>query len=130
MSTYENNAYFWQKIDTFFLSGNLKVLRKKGETHPKFSNMIYPVDYGRLVDISGTNPEGVSVYLGSNSRNTITAVIVAADILEKSLDVKLVAGCTEEEENAVLHFLNQTDYQKTVLVRRGNDIPAWSVTDN
>lgn len=130
MTAYENNAYFWQKIDTFFLSGQLKVLHKKGETHPKFSNMIYPVDFGRLTDISGTNPDGVSVYLGSNERNTVTCLIVAADILEKSLDVKILARCTEEEEIEVLHFLNQTDYQKTVLIRRGSEIPGWSETDN
>ncbi len=126
MAEYENNAYFWQKVDTLFLSSDLKPSRKKGETHPQFKNLVYPVDYGRLVDVT---PE-VSVYLGSGSRTLITGLVVAADILQKTLDVKILAGCTEEETEAVLRFLNQTDYQKTVLIRRGPQIPGWGLTDN
>ncbi|MDO4194351.1 MAG: Inorganic pyrophosphatase [Erysipelotrichaceae bacterium] len=126
MAEYENNAYFWQKVDTLFLSSDLKHSRKKGETHPQFKNLVYPVDYGRLVDVT---PE-VSVYLGSGSRTLITGLVVAADILQKTLDVKILAGCTEEETDAVLRFLNQTDYQKTVLIRRRSQIPGWGLTDN
>ena len=29
----------------------------------------------------------------------------------------------------MLEFINQTDYQKGILVRRGNEIPDWAVTD-
>jgi inorganic pyrophosphatase len=60
----------------------------------------------------------------------ITALVVAADILAKELDVKVLVGCTDEEVDDVLRFLNQTDYQKTVLIRRGRDIPSWGITDN
>ena len=56
--------------------------------------------------------------------------MVAADILQKTLDVKILLGCTEAETEEVLHFLNQTDFQKTVLIRRGSTIPAWGLTDN
>lgn len=130
MESYSNNAYFWQKVDTLFLSSNLKISRKKGETHPNFKNLVYPVDYGHLQDTVSINSEGISVYVGSKGHSSVTALAVAADILEKSIDVKVLCGCTEEEVLDVLHFLNQTDYQKTVLIRRGNDIPGWSLTDN
>ena len=129
MAQYENNAYFWQKLNTLYLSSTVKKTRKKGECHPEFANLIYPVDYGHLADTNGL-VEGVSVYLGSGSHYTITALIVAADILKKTLDVKILAGCNQEEEEAVLHFLNQTDYQKTSLIRKGSDIPAWGESDN
>ncbi|MBE6122302.1 MAG: Inorganic pyrophosphatase [Solobacterium sp.] len=129
MAEYENNAYFWQKVDTLFLSSDLKVSRKKGETHPRFKNLIYPVDYGRLADTAEVAPE-VSVYIGSEAHTVVTALVVAADILQKTLDVKILVGCTEEETDAVLRFLNQTDYQKTVLIRRGSSIPSWGLTDN
>ncbi|MBO7703861.1 MAG: Inorganic pyrophosphatase [Solobacterium sp.] len=129
MAQYENNAYFWQKLNTLYLSGTIKKARKKGETHPEFPNLIYPVDYAHLSDTNGL-PEGVSVYLGSLSHYTITGIVVAADILKKTLDVKILAGCTEQEEKDVLHFLNQTDYQKTVLIRKGNEIPSWGESDS
>jgi len=129
MSDYLNNAYFWQKIDTLYLSGNLVMTRKKGERHPEFSNLVYPTDYGRLEDTNAVN-KGVSVYVGSGSKTKISGLIIAADILVKELDVKILAGCTDEEIEQILRFLNQTDYQKTVLIKRGNEIPSWGITES
>ena len=129
MAEYENKAYFWQKLDTLYFSSGVMPARKKGERHPEFANLIYPVDYGHLKDTNG-QADGVSVYLGSKSHYMITGLIVAADILKKTLDIKILAGCTEEEEKEVLHFLNQTDFQKTVLIRRGSVIPAWGESDS
>ena len=130
MTQYENNAWFWQKVDTLYLSSGFRLTRKKGDVHPVFKNLIYPTDYGHVKDTKSVSGEGVSVYAGSLSRNTITALVVAADILAKELDVKILVGCTDEEVDQVLRFLNQTDYQKTVLIRRGKDIPSWGMTEN
>lgn len=128
MVSYDNNAYFWQKVDTVFLSSHLNITRHKGESHPQFKNLVYPVEYGHLEDTG--SGDGISVYVGSKSRSEITAIVVAADILQKTIDVKMLVGCTEDEISEVLHFLNQTDYQKTVMIRRGNEIPSWGVTEN
>ena len=130
MANYENNAYFWQKIDTLYLSSNLVISRHKGETHPNFKNLIYPVEYGHLKDTLGTNMEGLSVYVGSESKTTINGIVVAADILIKSVDIKILVGCNEEEIYEVLHFLNSTDFQKTVFIKRGNEIPSRGISDN
>ncbi len=130
MSEYENNAYFWQKVDTLFLSGNCRVLKKKGEVHATFSNLIYPLDYGKLDDLVGVNGNSIPVYFGSGNRNKVTGLVVAADILTKELDVKVLAGCNEDEIEDLLRYLNQTDFQKTVLIRRGQEIPSWGLTDN
>ena len=128
MISYDNNAYFWQKVDTIFLSSNVNIIRYKGEVHPQFKNLIYPTEYGHLDETGNGNP--ISVYMGTKNHSEITGLIVAADILQKTIDVKLLLGCTEEEVNDVLHFLNQTDFQKTVLIRRGNDMPSWGFSDN
>ena len=128
MISYDNNAYFWQKVDTIFLSSNVNIIRHKGEVQPQFKNLIYPTEYGHLDETGNGNP--ISVYMGTKNHSEITGLIVAADILQKTIDVKLLLGCTEEEVNDVLHFLNQTDFQKTVLIRRGNDMPSWGFSDN
>lgn len=130
MSEYENNAYFWQKVDTLYLSNDVKVVKKKGDVHDTFRNLVYPLDYGRIEDLASVSGKGVAVYLGSGNRHQVTALAVAADILAKELDVKILAGCTEEEVSQVLHYLNQTDFQKTVLIRRGSEVPSWGVSDN
>ena len=129
MVEFENNARFWVKVDTLFRSSSLNITRKKGDTHPQFKNLIYPVEYGRLYD-NGEEIQGLSVYVGSLGSNSVTALVVAVDILQNTLDIKILAGCNEEETENVLRFLNQTDYQKTVLMRRGNQMPDWGETEN
>ena len=55
---------------------------------------------------------------------------MAVDILGREMDVKVLVGCSLEEEEAVLRYLNQTDYQKTILVRKGEELPSWAQTDD
>lgn len=122
----ENNAYFWQKLDTLLMSGDLSVERPKGTEHPLYHNLIYPVDYGYLHGTVTGDPEQVGVYMGSMQGFQVDAIVVCADILKKDLEVKLLIGCTEAETNGILTFLNQTNFQKSILVRRGNEIPNWA----
>lgn len=50
MKELENNAFFWQKLDTLMFSSDCTIDRPKGSTHFKYSNLVYPVDYGFLSD--------------------------------------------------------------------------------
>ena len=119
-----NNGYFWQKIDSLILSTNVVISQEKGSHHPQYLNMVYPVNYGYLEDT-----DAIKVFKGSAKNSKVEAVMVVADILKRDLEVKLFWSCTEEEELEILRFINQTDYQKGILVRRSNEIPEWAVTD-
>jgi inorganic pyrophosphatase len=130
MTNYENNAFFWQKVDSLYLSGSRRLIKKKGEQHDTYKNLVYPLDYARIEDMKSVSDHGVAVYLGSDNRNKVSGLIVAADILEKELDVKVLAGCTDEEIEDVLRYLNQTEFQKTILIKRGNEVPDWAQGDN
>ena len=124
---FENNAYFWQKVDTLYLSSDLTINQPKGSTHAFYNNLVYPVDYGTLGD--DVSDEKINVYVGSLNTSRVDALVVCADILKKDIEVKLLAGCTDDETRKILEFLNQTDFQKTVIIRRGKDTPAWAVKD-
>lgn len=126
MREFENNALFWQKLDTIFLSSTLTIERPKNSLHPKYSNLIYPVDYGYLQDTIGSDSEEIDVFLGSQENRQIQAIVVSADILKKDCEVKIILGCSEDEIQAILFFLNQSESQKTVLLRRGQEVPAWA----
>lgn len=129
MSDYLNNAYFWQKVDTLYFSSKMVIAYEKGQAHKDFKNLIYPVPYGYLSDLVDDKDLGIAIFKGSLATNTVSALIIAADVLKKDLEPKLLIGCTENEEMDILHFLNQTDLQKTILVRRGNELPSWANTD-
>lgn len=124
---FENNALFWQKIDTLYLSGDLEIHRPKGSTHPVYSNLVYPVDYGYITDV--TVDERICVYKGTSQTNQIGAMVVCIDILKKDIEVKFLLSCTEEETLEILRFVNQTDFQKSIIVSRGDNLPSWATKD-
>ena len=129
MEQLENNVYFWQKLDTLLLSSTCTIDRPKGSKHPKYPNLIYPVDYGILTDTMATDGTPINVYKGSNHSFQVEAIAISADILKKDCVAKLLVGCTEEETADILHFLNQTEFQKAILVRRGKQTPSWASND-
>lgn len=129
MNLYENNALFWQKLDTLYYSSDPTIVRRQGERHPEYYNLIYPVDYGYLMEVDHTTHK-LSYFRGSRVGPTqIGAIVVIADILQKETEIKLLINCTEEEQERVLVFLNQTEFQKGVLLCRTDEVPAWAVAE-
>ncbi|WP_071440710.1 Inorganic pyrophosphatase [Traorella massiliensis] len=129
MNAYENNAFFWQKLDTLYLSSQLVIDRPKNTCHYKYSNLVYPVDYGYLSDSTGSDQSPIDVFKGSIKSTKVGAIVVTADILKRDCEAKLLIGCSEEEIQNILVFLNQTEFQKAVLLQRGDEMPDWASAD-
>ncbi|MCR4633274.1 MAG: Inorganic pyrophosphatase [Erysipelotrichaceae bacterium] len=128
MKEFENNAYFWQKVDTLYSSGDFKVVCKKGSTHKMYPSLTYPCDFGYVETLSSDTDTPMEVFR-SDRKGSVDAIVICADIIDKRFEVKALVGLSEEECLEVLHFLNCTDYQKSVLLRRGKQIPSWSETE-
>jgi inorganic pyrophosphatase len=56
-------------------------------------------------------------------------VIIGIDIIDRERLKNVSDIITQEEVDKILRFVNQTEYQKTIIVRRGNDVPSWSNPD-
>ena len=127
---FQNNALFWQKIDTLFFSSQIVINRQKKSAHPQYPNLIYPVDYGYLKDIETADKSRINVFVGSlgKKNHSIEYLVIAADILNKDIEIKILHNCSEKEIREILIFLNQTDFQKTILLKKGKDIPSWAET--
>lgn len=128
MKDFENNALFWQKVDTLVLSSTFNLKYPEGSHHHFYSNLVYPVDYGVLKDSLNGNNQEINVYQGSDG-NRVNGLIVSADILARDCVVKLLIGCTEEQIQSILTFLNQTEFQKTIYCARGSELPSWASAD-
>lgn len=122
MNQIENNAYFWQKLDSLYFSSSVVIERPKNSVHPRFEDMIYPVDYGYLTETKASDGSEIDVFFGSSSAKKINSIAVSTDILKRDCEVKLLIGCTAEEEQEVMHMLNVTENQKAILIRRSSDI--------
>lgn len=128
MKELENNAYFWQKLDALYLSGDFKVIYKKGSKHPKIHSLVFPCDYGHIETIESEGQTSLKVMKGASS-NKVQAIVVCANLLDKDVNVIALVGLDEKQEDDVLSFLNQNDFQKTVVVRRGKDVPNWAIVE-
>lgn len=125
MKDIENNALFWQKLDTLFMSSKIVINRPIGQKHEVYPSLVFPVDYGYIKDTSGTGSEAVDIFVGKNKADKVQAIAVSTDILRKNIEVKLIVGCDEEEVQLILEFLNSMEFQKALLIRRGNVVPEW-----
>lgn len=71
----------------------IKIDRPLGSCHPKYKNMIYPVNYGYVEGVIAPDDEGQDVYLLGVDYpvNEFTARVIA--IIKLSDDVEEKMGC-------------------------------------
>jgi len=64
---------------------------------------------------------GIDVWIGTES-DSIDAVICTVDLLKKDSEIKLLIGCNEDEKQLILEPQNNSEYMKSILIRRGSDV--------
>lgn len=117
---------FWQQLDTLFDSSTIIIDRPKGSAHPRYSDIIYPLDYGYLDNTTAGDGEGIDIWIGSLSESkAIMATVATVDLFKRDVELKMLINCTEAEIQIILEFYyaNQMGVQ---LLRRGN--PAEPAT--
>ena len=97
---------FWIALEKLVSKSKVIIDRPKGSRHPKYPNIVYPVDYGYLDGTSSMDGGGIDVWRGSFSDSVCDAVICTVDLLKKDSEIKLLIGCTEEEKNIIMRFHN------------------------
>ena len=112
------NNEFWQAIDSLASSGRIVIDRPKGSSHPKYPDCIYPVDYGYLENTTSMDGDGVDIWRGSLTTDTVDAIICTVDLMKKDSEIKLLIGCTEEETKIIYEFHNNSEFMKGILIKR------------
>lgn len=97
---------FWQRLDELLTSKKIVIDRPKGSHHPRFSEIVYQLDYGYLEGTSSNDGEGVDVWLGSDVERGLDAVICTVDLDRGDAEMKLMVGCSEEEKAYIENFYN------------------------
>lgn len=112
------NAKFWAALDKLTETSNIVIDRAKGTPHPRYTEYIYPLDYGYLEGTSSMDGEGIDVWVGTDPAKQLTALLCTVDLVKRDSEIKLLLGCTEEEIQTVLEFHNQHELMRGMLVRR------------
>ncbi len=97
---------FWQYLDRLLASNKVIIDRPKGSHHPRYPKVTYPVDYGYLEGTTTVDGGGLDVWRGSLLEKSLTALVLTVDLLKQDIEVKLLLGCTDAEQQAILAFHN------------------------
>ena len=113
----DNHQTFWDYIDKLIANSNIVIDRPKNTAHPRFPDMIYPVDYGYLENTTSMDGGGIDVWRGTDNNNAVDAVICTVDLYKRDSEIKILIGCTEDEKQIIMDFLN-SKMMRGLLIRR------------
>jgi inorganic pyrophosphatase len=100
---------FWQGMTQLLITNSLVIDRPKGTSHPRYKEVIYPLDYGYLENTTSSDGGGIDVWIGSlntmmNNRKTLTGILCTFDTLKRDAEIKLLIECTEEDIQIIRDF--------------------------
>lgn len=109
---------FFAALDRLVGGASLHIDRPRGSAHPRFPEVVYPVDYGYLEGTSGGDGEGVDLFRGTASGAGIVGIVLTADLTKRDVEVKILLDCSPDEVEAALHLLHERLRLNASLVRR------------
>ena len=109
---------FWDSLDQLIRDSVLVIDRPRGITHLRYPEFVYPLDYGYLEGTVSGDGKGIDVWRGTLKDVKVQGVLVSLDLHKKDMEIKLIAGCTEEEIRTVCS-INSDGMQSSILVKRG-----------
>ncbi len=115
---------FWIWLDNLVASQELVIDRPKGSTHPRYPDMVYPLDYGYLKFTSGGDGNEIDAWRGSIADSQLVGIICTVDIKKKDTEIKLLIGCTETEIGIVEKFYRDNSYVSGIVVRKPGYVPS------
>jgi inorganic pyrophosphatase len=110
---------FWKALDELVASSRVVIDRPKGSTHPRFADVIYPLDYGYLDGTSASDGNGIDVWIGTGNPAPVTGAICTVDSQKRDSEIKVLLGCSEVEMKIIVDFFQRHSIG-CLLVRRAS----------
>ena len=98
---------FWNSLVKLITANSIILDRPKGVAHPRYPDIIYPLDYGYLENTSAGDGDGIDVWIGSMDDKTLTGILCTFDKLKRDAEIKLLIGCTREDVQTIRNFNNE-----------------------
>ena len=103
----ELDTSFWQGMGKLIITNKLIIDRPKGQPHPRYPKLIYPLDYGYLENTTASDGDGIDVWMGSLGTKTLTGILCPFDMIKRDAEIKLLLGCTKEDIQTIRNFNNE-----------------------
>jgi inorganic pyrophosphatase len=109
------SADFWDYLDQLVAACPVIIDRLRGSSHPRYPEILYPLDYGYLEGTSSGDGGGIDVWMGASGTHDLSAVILTVDLHKRDTEIKILLGCTEEELQTILVFHNGKNMRATLV---------------
>jgi inorganic pyrophosphatase len=113
----DNRVEFWQYLDELTAGSKMMIDRPRGTTHPRFPGQVYPLDYGYLEGTSSADGGGIDIWIGSQGAGSITGILCTVDLLKRDGEMKVLFGCTEQDVQQILQFVNSHSMRAIYIPR-------------
>ena len=97
-------ATFWQGWIRLIENHKIILDRPKGSQHPRYPELIYPLDYGYIENTTASDGEGIDVWSGTLGNQTLTGILCTFDKIKRDAEIKILIGCTMEDVQRIQAF--------------------------
>ena len=101
------NHEFWEEIIQLTTTQQAIIDRPKGQPHPRYPEMIYPLDYGYIENTSTSDGGGIDVWIGSLQTKMLTGILCTFDTLKRDAEIKILLGCSAHDVETIINFHDQ-----------------------
>lgn len=115
----EIGLHFWEKLEEMVAAHSIVIDRPAGTKHPKYPDMVYPVDYGYLDETVTADSGGIDVFVGTSGEARIDGIVCTVDMLKKDAEIKILFGCTEADMDQIIDLLNSGPMGAMLVKREG-----------
>lgn len=100
------DSSFWHEVAHLAASSSIVIDRPKGSAHPRYPEVIYPLDYGYIENTRANDGSGIDAWLGTHSKEdkTLTGILCTFDTLKGDAEIKLLIGCTDDDVRIIRDF--------------------------
>ena len=97
----------WQEMGNLIITNSIFIERPKGIPHPRYPNLIYPLDYGYLENTTASDGGGIDVWMGSLNTITLTGILCTFDKIKRDAEIELLIGRTNKDVQSIREFHNE-----------------------
>jgi inorganic pyrophosphatase len=69
----------WQVLEQQIQENGIEIDRPKGSAHPRFSDRVYPIDYGYILHTKSADGKGIDIFRGTSETKQIMGLICTFD---------------------------------------------------
>jgi inorganic pyrophosphatase len=101
-----NTNRFFESLEKVIRENGVTIDRPKGSAHPRFLDLIYPIDYGYVNETRSQDGQGIDIFSGDGESLGIVGIICSFDGMKKDSEVKILYNCTEENIQTAIKMMN------------------------